>query len=67
MEKSARLGLVLTPVEKKAATVLADKEGGLSVSALIRRLIRDAAEQAGAWPPTAHQDQRPGEVEQCKT
>jgi hypothetical protein len=47
MKKSERLGLVLTPAEKKALALLAERRGGLSKSAMIRCLIHDAARAAG--------------------
>lgn len=47
MKKSARLGLVLTPVEKNALTILAAERGNLSKSALIRCLIHEAAQATG--------------------
>lgn len=53
MERCERLGLVLTPAEKIAVVRLAEKEGGLSQAALVRRLIRDAARAAGLWPSTS--------------
>jgi hypothetical protein len=40
MYKTERLGLVLTPAEKTAVVQMAEAEGGLSQSALVRRLIR---------------------------
>lgn len=42
-----RLGLVLTPAEKDAVSLLAKSRGGLSQSALIRCLIHEAAHTAG--------------------
>jgi hypothetical protein len=51
MQKSERLGLVLTPPEKAAVLRLAEVEGGLSQAALIRRLIRQEAKKRGLWPP----------------
>jgi hypothetical protein len=44
MEKTERLGLLLTPKEKTWVIKLAEIEGGLSQAALVRRLIRKAAE-----------------------
>jgi hypothetical protein len=49
MRKSERLGLILSMAEKRAVEKLADVEGGLSQAALIRRLIRKAAESKGLW------------------
>jgi hypothetical protein len=40
MYKTERLGLVLTPAEKTAVVQMAEAEGGLSQSSLVRRLIR---------------------------
>jgi hypothetical protein len=51
MEKSERFGLVLSPTEKTAVLRLAEAEGGLSMAALVRRLIREAAREHGLWPP----------------
>ena len=51
MYKTKRLGLVLTLAEKMAVVQMADAEGGLSQSALVRRLIRIAAREQGIWPP----------------
>lgn len=63
MQKTERFGLVLSPAEKAAAFKLAQGE---SVASLIRRLIRQAAKDAGLWPPqpliptteAAHDEQR---------
>lgn len=33
---------------------MAEAEGGLSQSALVRRLIRNAARERGIWPPDQH-------------
>ena len=49
MNKSERLGLVLTPAEKRALAWLAKDRGGLSQSALIRCLIHEAAQGAGLF------------------
>lgn len=57
MYKSERIGLRLTPSEKTAAKLLADLEGGLSIAALLRRLIRLAADEHGVWPPAKTSDQ----------
>lgn len=50
MQKSERLGLVLTPAEKTVVQRLAEAEGGLSQAALVRRLIRKEAREKGMWP-----------------
>jgi hypothetical protein len=55
MYKTKRLALVLTPAEKTAVVQMADAEGGLSQSALVRRLIRNAARERGMWPPDRQQ------------
>ena len=51
MYRTKRLALVLTPAEKTAVVQMAEAEGGLSQSALVRRLIRNAAREQGIWPP----------------
>jgi hypothetical protein len=51
MYRTERLGLLLTPAEKTAVVQMAEAEGGLSQSALVRRLIRNAARERGIWPP----------------
>ena len=51
MYRTKRLALVLTPAEKAAVVQMAESEGGLSQSALVRRLIRNAARAQGIWPP----------------
>lgn len=45
-----RLSLVLTSGEKSLVEQLAEVEGGLSLAATIRRLIRQAARQHGLEP-----------------
>lgn len=51
---SSRLGLVLTSAEKTTVVEMAEAEGGLSQAALVRRLIRNAAQERGIWPPDQH-------------
>ena len=51
MKKTERIGLVLLPAEKTVALQLADAAGGLTVSALVRRLIRLVGQAEGLWPP----------------
>lgn len=58
MQKTKRLGLVLTPTEKAAVAQLAEMEGGLSQSALVRRLIRKEAKDQGLWPTQEAQNAR---------
>lgn len=45
MNKTARLGLILTITEKYWVKRLAELEGGLSQAALVRRLVREAAQK----------------------
>ena len=47
MYKTEQLGQVLTPAEKTAVMQMAEAEGGLSQGALVRRLIRNAAQERG--------------------
>lgn len=47
--KSQRFGLVLTIAEKMAIRQLAELEGGLTQGALVRCLIREAAQKKGIW------------------
>ena len=47
MNKTKRLGLMLTEREKSWVLSLAELEGGLTQAALIRRLIRKAAMEYG--------------------
>ena len=47
MNKTERLGLVLTEQEKSWVINLAELEGGLTQAALIRRLIYNAAKEYG--------------------
>jgi hypothetical protein len=54
MYKTKRLALVLTPAEKTAVVEMAEAESGLSQAALVRRLIRNAAQERGIWPPDQH-------------
>ena len=49
MEKTERFGFWLSSNEKSMLTHLAKFEGGLSQAALIRRLIRQAAQKYGIW------------------
>lgn len=51
MYRTERLSLLLTPAEKAAVVQMAEAEGGLSQSALVRRLIHNAARERGVWPP----------------
>jgi hypothetical protein len=47
MEKTERFGFWLTLEEKSLIIKLAEMEGGLSLAALIRRLVREAAQKHG--------------------
>ena len=49
MKKTERYGLLLTKKEAIALNHLAEIEGGLSQAALIRRLIREAAQKRNIW------------------
>jgi hypothetical protein len=51
MKKTERIGLTLTRSEKAVAKRLAQIEGGLSLAALVRRVIRQSAQTHGLWPP----------------
>jgi hypothetical protein len=51
MQRTERLGIVLSEREKAAVVRLAEVEGGLSQAALVRRLIRQAARSRGLWQP----------------
>jgi len=50
MKKKERFGFLLTREEKIALKRLAEREGGLSAAALLRRLIRQTAQKQGVWP-----------------
>ena len=52
--KTVRFGLWLTSDEKTIVVQLAEIEGGLSQAALIRRLIREAAQKHGIYLPVTH-------------
>lgn len=45
--------MLLNPAEKRALAQLAEFEGGLSLGAMIRHLIRDQAREHGLWQPAA--------------
>jgi hypothetical protein len=60
MEKTEKFGMVFSPAEKRAGERLAEIEGGLSLAALVRRLIRTEAHQRGLWPPAEHRTQPNG-------
>ena len=49
MQRTERLGVVLSKREKRIVLRLAEAEGGLSQAALIRRLIRQEARAKGLW------------------
>lgn len=51
MEKTVRFGLLLYPAERRVLETLAEINGGLSLAATLRRLIRKEAGQCGFWPP----------------
>lgn len=58
MSKTERLGLILSPREKEALRRLAEVDGGLTQSALVRRLIRIEAQRRGLWPIPQIQGER---------
>jgi hypothetical protein len=62
-EKIKRFGFVLRPREKAAIKYLAEKEGGLSQAALIRRLIREAAVKCGLWSAATTSEEQEAEVQ----
>ncbi len=62
MDRSERLGLVLSPREKDAVRRLSEVEGGLSQATLVRRLIRREARRLGLWPRSATRSQESAEV-----
>lgn len=62
MDRSERMGLMLSPREKDAVRRLAEVEGGLSQAALVRRLIRREARRLGLWPRSAARSQESAEV-----
>ena len=51
MSRTEYLGLVLSQGEKQLAKQLAEDDGGLSLAASIRRLIRAEAKRRGLWLP----------------
>ena len=53
MNRRMRFGFVLTEEEKRALSSLAEAEGGLSEAAMLRRLIRRAAQEQGLDVRTA--------------
>jgi hypothetical protein len=65
MQKTDRIGLRITISEKEALKRLAEFEGGLSMAALLRRLIRKTAQSYGIWSvgdDTEHRDYTDKEV-----
>ena len=65
-ERTERLALVVSQREKRAVYLLAEAEGGLTVSATVRRLIREAAKQHGLWPMPAEGQRATQEVAGCR-
>lgn len=65
MNKSKRLVSVLISRTKAAMVRMADVEGGLSQSPLVRRLTRKEAQERAVWPPDQQQraDRRLQEVQ----
>ena len=62
MKKEIRFGLVMQWAEKQALRRLAEAEGGLSLAATLRRLIRREAGERGVWDPESRSGQESGEV-----
>ncbi|MGI6367898.1 MAG: hypothetical protein ACOX2L_05985 [Anaerolineae bacterium] len=62
--RTERLGIVLTPREKSAILMLAELEGGLSQSGLVRRLVRQAATARGVWSSPDKEQTKEQEGEQ---
>jgi hypothetical protein len=62
-EKIKRFGLVLKPQEKAVIKYLAEREGGLSQAALIRRLIREAAAKCGLWSAATTPEEQEAEIQ----
>lgn len=50
MKKEMRFGLLLARAERCALDLLAEAEGGLSLAATLRLLIRREAHRRGLWP-----------------
>jgi hypothetical protein len=48
--REVKFTMVLTQPEREAMRRLAETEGGLSGAALLRRLVRKAAQQENVWP-----------------
>ncbi len=63
MNREIRFGLLLAPAEKYVLNRLAEAEGGLSLAALVRRLIREAAREQGFWPPESLRGGAPKDTE----
>ncbi len=56
MLRTEKFGLVLTEREKKALQRIAEDDGELSQSAIVRRLIRQEAMRRGVWEPSRAQE-----------
>lgn len=63
MAKTEYLGLLVSRQEKDVVRKLAEIEGGLSLAALVRRLIRQAAKTHGLWPPARKAAEQAREAE----
>lgn len=50
MKRTHRFGLALDSAERGVLDRLAEAEGGLSMAAIVRRLIRHVARDHGLWP-----------------
>jgi len=63
MKRHIRFEFLLSPDERHALHRLAEMEGGLSQAALVRLLIRQAAQERGMWPAKQQQtDQQKKEI-----
>ncbi len=51
MGRSIRFGMLLNLDERQMLVKLAEFEGGLSLGAMIRHLIRDQAREHDLWQP----------------
>lgn len=56
MSRREKFSLVLSEEEKTWLVLLSDREGGLSLAAMIRRLIRSAAQAYKGLPPLSKPD-----------
>lgn len=62
MPRTENVAVLMTKREKAALRSLAAEEGGLSLSAMLRRLVRQAALRCGIWQRTANSEKRNHDV-----